>query len=706
MDFGHISSILCLLAVFLSTLPDTNNALTSDEVRDYVKKAIKAGEKTLKEYRKELRKFKDKGVDKAGDSSKDELDMISKRKREAEKLSLNGIISIEVTRTLVEQTGMTTEELASHPELRQEFESEFCPDVKQQNCNKAKQSAYRSVDGGCNNIDHPEWGAAITPQPRYLPAEYDDGITSPRRTSKDGSPLPSTRLVSNKLFRVAGNCTETDYTQTLMVMVWGQFIDHDIVSTPVTQGIDGAPITCCGDEVEKREDCFPISIPADDPHFTTGCMNFVRSAPAPPFDGCQPGARENINQITSFIDGGVVYGDSRKAWLDLADTSTGSMMTSEGNMLPIGGTCRPSNTLTQCQLAGDHRVNVVPSLGGAHLVFVREHNRIAEELRKVRPDWGPSKVYQEARKIIGALLQQITYGEYIPATLAESDLVKFNLKLKRRGFSNSYNDSLNPAAKNVFNAAAFRFGHSQIPPTLAYVLRDYMTRVQATPMESTFLDPQMLVTQNGKRVDDLTRFIVTSNGMKADGQFEPAVRDRLFEDANGNSFDLGALNLQRGRDHGLPPYNSWRRWCGLPVGTSFSDLPDISEENRVIFADLYSEVDDIDVYAGGMVEKPVKGASVGPLFSCIIGNQFKDLKDGDRYWYESQGKEGFTGAQLREIRKVKLSKILCDNFGVDPIQPDVFHVPTPRNDWRRCDQLPGIDFSAWKLRSNTSRGRN
>jgi peroxidase len=111
---------------------------------------------------------------------------------------------------------------------------------------------------------------------------------------------------------------------------------------------------------------------------------------------------------------------------------------------------------------GDHRVNVVPSLGGNHLMFLREHNRIAEKLREIRPAWGPWRVFQEARKIVGALLQQVTYGEYLPTVLREEDLVKFNLKLRKRGFSSSYNSSLNPAAKNVFNAAAFRFGHSQV----------------------------------------------------------------------------------------------------------------------------------------------------------------------------------------------------------------------------------------------------
>lgn len=111
---------------------------------------------------------------------------------------------------------------------------------------------------------------------------------------------------------------------------------------------------------------------------------------------------------------------------------------------------------------GDKRANVVPSLGATHLMFVREHNRIVQKLRKVRPDWDADTLFQETRKIIGALLQQITYGEFLPSILQEQDLVKYNLKLKKERFSYSYDSSINPATKNVFNAAAFRFGHSQV----------------------------------------------------------------------------------------------------------------------------------------------------------------------------------------------------------------------------------------------------
>nr|XP_034309090.1 eosinophil peroxidase-like [Crassostrea gigas] len=114
-----------------------------------------------------------------------------------------------------------------------------------------KDSAYRSADGSCNSLDYPYRGAAVTPQPRYQPAQYDDGINSPRTTGKKGDKLPSTRLISNKLFRAPGDCTETDHARTLMVMAWGEFIDHDLAFTPVTQD-DSSPITCCEEGAQCR----------------------------------------------------------------------------------------------------------------------------------------------------------------------------------------------------------------------------------------------------------------------------------------------------------------------------------------------------------------------------------------------------------------------------------------------------------------------
>ena len=69
---------------------------------------------------------------------------------------------------------MTLSEISSSPEIQAEFQAEFCPESI--NCDQERNSPYRSVDGRCNNINHPDWGAAITPQPRYQPAQYDDGM--------------------------------------------------------------------------------------------------------------------------------------------------------------------------------------------------------------------------------------------------------------------------------------------------------------------------------------------------------------------------------------------------------------------------------------------------------------------------------------------------------------------------------------------------
>lgn len=681
MEFLHVTLLFAAFGSLLFSAVEGKNKDFGPSVKD----AILTG----------LRQLKENGLDDNETESKNTNEILTKNTKEAERQSKIGLLSIEVAKRLKEQTGLSLSEVTSDTKVQRYIRSELCP--MEINCDQYKDSAYRSADGSCNSLDYPYRGAAVTTQPRYQPAQYDDGLNSPRTTGKKGDKLPSTRLISNKLFRAPGDCTETDHARTLMVMAWGQFIDHDLAFTPVTQD-DSSPITCCEEGAQSRPECFPIPIPSDDPRFTHSCMEFVRSASAP----CQAGAREQTNEITSFIDGGVVYGDSIEKWAELVDAQTGGMLTSEGELLPAGGSCKLTNEDDFCQKAGDKRANVVPSLGVTHLMFVREHNRIVQKLQKVRPDWDPDTLFQETRKIIGALLQQITYGEFLPSILREQDLVKYNLKLKKQRFSYSYDSSINPATKNVFNAAAFRFGHSQIPPTMAYVLHDFMTRLRPLPMESTFKDPHMLVTQQGRLVPDLARFIITSNSMKTDSQFEEAVRDHLFEESEGKGLDLGALNVQRGRDHGLPSYNAWRKWCGLPVATSFPDLQDISDNHKKILAELYSDVEDIDVYAGGIAEIPQDGASVGALFSCIIGQQFKDLKDGDRYWYENRGVEGFSSAQLQEIRKVKLAKIMCENLDVDPIQRDVFHVPSPSNPWETCSSLPGINFSAWRRRG---RGR-
>lgn len=93
--------------------------------------------------------------------------------------------------------------------------------------------------------------------------------------------------------------------------------------------------------------------------------------------------------------------------------------------------------------------------------------------------------------------------------------------------------------------------------------------------------------------------------------------------------DLMALNIQRARDHGIPPYLVWREACGLTPIRNWGQLLSIMDDDTVGRLRIaYNSLEDIDLFPGAMAEKPVVGGMVGPTFACIIAQQFLNLRQG------------------------------------------------------------------------------
>lgn len=564
----------------------------------------------------------------------------------------------------------------------------------------------RRFDGACNNLVHVNSGKAFSPYQRFLPPDFDDGVKSVRR-SLAGAPLPTPRTVSANIIHFV-HVFEPDYTA--IVAHFGQFLDHDITSS-------GADSRECDEETcNESSFCMPIMIDNSDEFFNRRCIPFVRSLPSPSAD-CRPGPRQQLNQVTGFVDGSQIYGASRGEANFLRDQTSGRgelrslrnpNSPSQRPMLPLDEEhqdCIFERVDRKCGKAGDHRAAEQPALTALHTLFLRMHNSVASQLANFNPSWDDDRLYHEARRIVVASLQHIVYTEYIPTILGRTALVTNGLRGHPTARFFGYDVEVNPSISNVFAAAAFRFGHSQVPNNLTRVNENYAEVFPPLLMPEAYFNASHVFDAANGGLDSIIRGMTVQTVAKVDGYIIRGLTAHLFASpAWSEGLDLGAINIQRGRDHGIPAYNAWRQWCGLRRARNFNDLANEFESGAITkFVRTYSHVDDIDLFVGLISERPSRGAIVGPTLACILGRQFQRLKFGDRFWYENaQGEQAFTASQLQEIRKVTMARIICDHTnGMRTIQSLVFREPdrppAPRGsersffEYNRRHLFPDID---------------
>jgi peroxidase len=295
-----------------------------------------------------------------------------------------GTVIHEASRFLAKQYALSKDAIANGLPLIDTTKSlveAYCPPFLM--TPKCEVQRYRSIEGICNNLDHPHWGAAMNGHHRFLPPDYADGISAPRAAT-NGYPLPSPRSISSKLHKDEGF---HDHAVTILLVAWGQFIDHDITLTAETKDprTDKTPKCCDGGFDGSHPNCLPIEIPSNDQFYALHkrrCMNFVRSQAGLRYN-CRLGPREQFNEISAVLDAGTVYSNVPERLESLRLYKKGFLKTlpvfSEFNMrdlLPLKledpdeGCIRPSEDV-YCFLAGDPRVNEQTVLAMLHTLFVR-----------------------------------------------------------------------------------------------------------------------------------------------------------------------------------------------------------------------------------------------------------------------------------------------------------------------------------------------
>ncbi len=529
---------------------------------------------------------------------------------------------------------------------------------------------FRNMDGTGNNINNSTFGSVGSDLIRFSGVAYDDGLFIPRG-GLNSSVLPSPRAISNavsaQLVSLPNSSKVTDW-----VWQWGQFLDHDLSLSPI-----------------GTEELFNIAVPAGDPDFdplNTGTQEIGLNRSEFNTDGL--GVRQQFNEITAYIDASNIYGsDNDRINVLRTHDGTGKLIAETANngekllMLNKPGIANDTGGDPNTEnyfLSGDIRANEQIGLLATHSLFMREHNRIVDDL-KTRLDNGETAlvnkfqasglsegdfIFESARKVVGAQMQIITYNQWLPVILGENALEDYN----------GYDDQIDASISTEFSTAAFRFGHTMLSPNLLRVDNEG-NLVESLSLRDSFFNPDEVL-EDG--IDTLLMGLASQQAQELDTFLIDDVRNFLFGPPGAGGFDLASLNLQRGREHGLPDINTVRLALGLIPYTTFLEVTGGDVDLANAFASVYNSLDEVDLWIAGLAEKKVNGGLLGETFSHILIDQFTRTRDGDRFFYLND--LAHLNILDPTLETVTLSSIIRRNSSIDNIQDNAFlaaSVPEP-----------------------------
>ncbi|XP_055593783.1 peroxidase-like [Uranotaenia lowii] len=523
---------------------------------------------------------------------------------------------------------------------------------------------------------------------RLLPASYSDGLYEFRK-SVTGSDLSHPRSISS-MFHDSLSRSRQDIEHSVALVQWTQFLEHDLSKTTVQSMHDGTDIECCTSDHKtvspryRHPSCKPLSVSEDDTYYKdylVTCLNYVRSALSVG-SSCKFGPANQLNQASNLLDLSQLYGNHESETKPLRTNRGGklksqSFESTEYLMENIDGKLCATNSSQNsiCYSSGDSRVNVNPYITLLHTLFLRSHNRIAKRLSLVNPHWDDDRLFQMARSVNIKIYQNII-RDWAKAVLGDSIKLETGMK-PHKGESR---------VSNEFATAAIRFYNTMLPGEITNLVPT--GRYSTFQLKDLFYKPKDL--RKKEYFSHLLSSVLQQNAMSLDTSYVDDVAQLLFKTKNIGT-DVLALDIQRGRDHGLSGYTSYFQLC---TGRSINNWTDLSSViNAVDLETLkkaYASVHDIDLIVGAIAEKPVnQDATVGPTLSCIIKDQIAQSLDATERTNQHHKLLNILLADYSAAR------FLCETAQLDQVQRNIFRLPSAvDNPTVRCSQFPPLDLSA------------
>jgi Ca2+-binding RTX toxin-like protein len=564
----------------------------------------------------------------------------------------------------------------------------------------------RDSSGFGNNVDNPEWGTSGGQFIRLTDAHYTDGAAGIRQTGLN--PREISNILSNQDNDGDGieESIVNAFGGTSLLTFFGQYFDHgldfvakgqpgsvyigDVGSTPVNAprsnivpgtGVDPDGIPNSGDEIpaEYVNEASPYVDQNQTYGSSTAITNLLRR--------WEVGADGEPVQTAYLLAGDIdASGNPLLPTLDhIRDNyrvmTGGGELTAEDisnydgsgqplliDFIPafVPGTNPPQldlDAIGHYFIAGDGRANENVMLTSIHTIWERNHNFWVDEIRaKTNNAWTESEYFEAARMMNVAEYQRVVFTEFATAMAGGFD------NDDEHGFE-GYDPTVDASISVEFAQAAYRFGHSMLNETVSYV--DGNGDLQEISLVQAFLSPNQV---SALGIDALIGGSVQVQHQAIDEDVVNALRNQLV----GRPLDLAALNIFRGRDMGIAPFNEVRsqlyEQTGLSALRPYSDWADFAQRNDIsatMLGKLQQAYPDgfetMDLWVGGLLEKPMAG-QLGSTFGYIFLEQLDRLQHGDRFYYL----EIFDDSLFTDENDITFANIIERNTGLTGLPENVF----------------------------------